>query len=58
MPSKIDWGRVKNIAVHLKDWMAENNYELIDIERACAYITAPGHIHKSSDSTTKANEVK
>lgn len=42
--SQIDWGRVKNIAVHLKDWMGKNNYELVDIERACAYISAPGHV--------------
>lgn len=50
MPSEIDWNHVKTVAIHLKDWMAENHYELVDVERACAYINAPGHVRKSSES--------
>ena len=45
--SEIDWGRVKYISVHLKEWMAKNDYELIDIERACAFISSKHNLPKS-----------
>ena len=46
-PPKIDWERVKNIRLHLEDWMRDNNYELVDIERACSYSRSPFNVPSS-----------
>ena len=44
---QIDWDRVRGIASHLKKWMNENNYELVDVERACAYMRSPYNLPRS-----------
>ena len=60
VPPEIDWGRVKTIALHLRGWMKENNYELVDIERAAANMRSPLNLppknFQTSDETGDKDE--